>query len=300
MAPSTLSFENLLEMYKRFCYIFGQSFDRDPNRDITKLIYQADLEMTPGMFTSLWLVTSVLCGVIMFIIGAFLLMLPQSPFFTKTPYLYILLIAFIGAAGAGIGFPFYLQNEIENKKRDIDKQIPYALAFMSILASSGATPLDIIRRLSREDYGQISNEFRKVLFRVDILGEDVVTAMNGLVHNTPSDLFRDICVDMTNIIYGGGGLKSYLETKSKELMAIRRQTYKEFVESLAIFGEGYLGGVVMMITLAVLGIVISGALGIQFGPFTPIDLFNLLIYVMIPIINVVFLQVLAVKYSTTP
>ena len=295
-----MSFENLFEMYKRFCYLFGQSFDRDPNRDITKLIYQADLEMTPGMFTSLWLVTSILCGAIMLVIGSLVLMLPQSPFFTKTPFIYILLIAFIGAAGAGIGFPFYLQNEIENKKRDIDKQIPYALAFMSILASSGATPLDIIRRLSREDYGQISNEFRKVLFRVDILGEDVVTAMNGLVHNTPSDLFRDICVDMTNIIYGGGGLKSYLETKSKELMAIRRQTYKEFVESLAIFGEGYLGGVVMMITLAVLGIVISGALGIQFGPFTPLDLFNVLIYVLIPIINVVFLQVLAVKYSTTP
>ena len=300
MAPGTMSFENLFEMYKRFCYLFGQSFDRDPNRDITKLIYQADLEMTPGMFTSLWLVTSILCGAIMLVIGSLVLMLPQSPFFTKTPFIYILLIAFIGAAGAGIGFPFYLQNEIENKKRDIDKQIPYALAFMSILASSGATPLDIIRRLSREDYGQISNEFRKVLFRVDILGEDVVTAMNGLVHNTPSDLFRDICVDMTNIIYGGGGLKSYLETKSKELMAIRRQTYKEFVESLAIFGEGYLGGVVMMITLAVLGIVISGALGIQFGPFTPLDLFNVLIYVLIPIINVVFLQVLAVKYSTTP
>ncbi|MGB7787317.1 type II secretion system F family protein [Methanoregula sp.] len=287
-------------MYKRFCYIFGQSFDRDPNRDITKLIYQADLEMTPGMFTSLWLVTSVLCGAIMLIIGSLVLMLPQSPFYTKTPFIYILLIAFIGAAASGIGFPFYLQNEIENKKRDIDKQIPYALAFMSILASSGATPLDIIRRLSREDYGQISNEFRKVLFRVDILGEDVVTAMNGLVHNTPSDLFRDICVDMTNIIYGGGGLKSYLETKSKELMAIRRQTYKEFVESLAIFGEGYLGGVVMTITLAVLGIVISGALGIQFGPFTPLDMFNVLIYVLIPIINVIFLQVLAVKYSTTP
>jgi len=139
-----------------------------------------------------------------------------------------------------------------------------------------------------------------VLFRVDILGEDVVTAMNGLTQNTPSDLFRDICIDMTNIIYGGGGLKSYLETKSKELMAIRRQTYKEFVESLAVFGEGYLGGVVMMITLAVLGIVISGALGIQFGPFTPTELFNVLIYALIPIINIVFLQVLSVKYSTNP
>jgi len=300
MTSEALSAENLFEKYKRFCYIFGQSFDRNPSRDITKMIYQADLEMTPGMFTSLWLCSAVLAGLLMLIISSIILTFPQSPFKSSTPAVYILLITLIGAAAAGIGFPFYLQNEIENKKRDIDKQIPYALAFMSILASSGATPLDIIRRLSREDYGQISNEFRKVLFRVDILGEDVVTAMNGLVHNTPSDLFRDICIDMTNIIYGGGGLKSYLETKSKELMAIRRQTYKEFVESLAVFGEGYLGGVVMTITLAILGIVISGALGIEFGPFKPSDLFNYLIYLIIPLINVVFLQMLSVKYSTNP
>jgi archaeal flagellar protein FlaJ len=300
MAQLALSSGNIFESYKRFCYIFGQSFDKNPNRDITKLIYQADLEMTPGMFTSLWLVTSVLSGGLMLVLSVLILVLPESPLHMETPFVYVLLITLIGVGASAIGFPFYLQNEIENKKRDIDKQIPYALAFMSILASSGATPLEIIRRLSREDYGQISNEFRKVLFRVDILGEDVVTAMNGLVHNTPSDLFRDICVDMTNIIYGGGGLKSYLETKSKELMAIRRQTYKEFVESLAIFGEGYLGGVVMTLTLAILGIVISGALGIELGPFKPKDLFNALIYLLIPLINIVFLQMLSVKYSTNP
>ena len=300
MTKNALSIEILFEQYKRFCYIFGQSFDRDPNRDITKLIYQADLEMTPGLFSSLWLVTSVLCGLVMLIVSVIVFTIPASPVHTESPLAYILLLTGIGAAAAGIGFPFYLQNEIENKKRDIDRQIPYALAFMSILASSGATPLDIIRRISREDYGQISNEFRKVLFRVDILGEDMVSAMNGLVHNTPSDLFRDICIDLTNIIYAGGGLKSYLETKSKELMAIRRQTYKEFVESLAVFGEGYLGGVVMTLTLAIIMIVISGVLVIDIGPFPPKEMFNYLIYLFIPLINVVFLQMLAVKYSTNP
>jgi hypothetical protein len=47
MAKPASSSVNFFEAYKRFCYIFGQSFDKDPNRDITKLIYQADLEMTP-------------------------------------------------------------------------------------------------------------------------------------------------------------------------------------------------------------------------------------------------------------
>ena len=56
----------------------------------------------------------------------------------------------------------------------------------------------------------------------------------------------------------------------------------------------------MTITLAVLGVVISGALGIQLGPFSAHDLFNYLIYLLIPLINLIFLQMLAVKYSTNP
>lgn len=229
MALPDLSFENFFESYKRFCYIFGQSFDRNPNRDITKLIYQAALEMTPEMFTSLWLVTSVLSALLMLVLSSLVFLLPQSPFHNPSPFVYILLITLIGVGASAIGFPFYLQNEIENKKRDIDKQIPYALAFMSILASSGATPLDIIQRLSREDYGQISNEFRKVLFRVDILGEDVVTAMNGLVHNTPSDLFRDICVDMTNIIYGSGNLRVISTADSTYIDGAMYETVHDWV-----------------------------------------------------------------------
>jgi flagellar protein FlaJ len=150
------------------------------------------------------------------------------------------------------------------------------------------------------DYGHISNEFKKVLFRTDVLGEDAVTAMHSLVNNTPSDPFRDICIDITNIIYSGGGLKGYLEAKSKELMASRRQVYKEFVESLAVFAEGYLGGIIMVITLAVLGIVISGTLGIELGPLTPVQMFNVLIYVVTPVVNIIFLAMLGVKYSTTP
>jgi flagellar protein FlaJ len=113
-------------------------------------------------------------------------------------------------------------------------------------------------------------------------------------------IFRDICIDFTNIIYSGGGMKEYLETKSKELMTIRRRVFKEFVESLAVFGEGYLGGIVMLITLATLGIVISGSLGIELGPFTPEQLFNYLVYLVTPLVNVIFLLMLGVKYSTNP
>ncbi|NTV00669.1 MAG: type II secretion system F family protein, partial [Methanoregulaceae archaeon] len=272
----------------------------DPNPHISRTLYQVDAEMTPGMFISIWITTTILVTGLAFGISLAIFWLPISPFSTESPWLYVLLLTGVAAVMTGGGFPFYLQNQISNKKMDIERKLPYALSFMSILSSSGATPLDIIRRIGREDYGHISNEFKKVLFRTDVLGEDAVTAMHSLVNNTPSESFRDICIDITNIIYSGGGLKGYLETKSKELMANRRQIYKEFVESLSVYAEGYLGGIIMIITLAVLGIVISGALGIEFGPLTPAQTFDILVYVVTPVVNIIFLAMLGVKYSTTP
>ena len=295
-----LSEERIFAAYKKICYSWGRFLDRQPHDSTAQLLYRADVEMTPGIFLSLWITTVVLASAIAIILSLIVFWAPFSPFSVDDPLLYILILTVVAGAVTGGAFPFYLQNKISNKKLDIEKKIPYALAFMSILASSGATPLDIIRRVVQEDYGHISREFAKVLFRVDVLGEDAVTAMNDLVANTPSEIFRAICIDLTNIMYGGGGLKEYLSMKSKDLMSIRRQTYKEFVESLAVFAEGYLGGIVMVITLAVLGIIISGALSIKLGPFSSSDLLFYLIYLVTPLVNVVFLQVLSVKYSTNP
>lgn len=291
---------NALESYKKFCYTLGFYIDKSPNEAIARLIYQSDLELTPGLFISIWIVTTAISVALALVLSALIFLLPISPFAGPSGALYVVVLTLLAGVSAGGGFPFYLQNQITNKRMDIERQLPYAFAFMSILASSGTTPLEIIRRIACEDYGHVSKEFQKVVFRVDILGEDVVTSMNVLVANTPSKLFRDICIDLTNIIYSGGGMKDYLETKSKEMMAMRRLVYKEFVESLSVFGELYLGGIVMLIIFASLGVILSGALGIELGPFTPKEMFNYLIYLIVPLVNVVFLQVLGVKYSTNP
>jgi hypothetical protein len=48
MMKYTISIEILFEQYKCFCYLPGNSFNQDPDRDITKKIYQTDLGMTPA------------------------------------------------------------------------------------------------------------------------------------------------------------------------------------------------------------------------------------------------------------
>ena len=286
--------DRYLERYKMFCYHFGRYIDKSPRDEVTRLLYQADFEMTPGMFISLAGVTAAIAAAAVFIPS--IIMFHSSP----SPFIYITgltLLTFMSVFG---GFPFILYNKISVKKMDIEQELPYALGYMTILASAGSSPLDVVRRLAIEDYGHISKEFGKVIYRVDILGEDGVSAMNNLIHNTPSEMFRGVCIDLANIMHAGGGLRSYLEMKSRDLMTMRRLIQKEFVDSLSVYGEGYLGGVVMSVVLAVLSIVVCGALGIDLGVFAPRDLFNIFIYFILPFINIIILVMLWMKYSRSP
>ena len=72
---------------------------------------------------------------------------------------------------------------------------------------------------------------------------------------------------------------------------------KHFIDSLSIFGEGYLSGIVMSVVLVVLMIVICSALGLDLKIMTPHQLFNFFIYFALPFINLMFLLMLWMKYS---
>jgi flagellar protein FlaJ len=282
---------DVAQSYTRVCYfLLGRYLDEIHIPSITNMLYQADMEMTAGMFLSMATISSLLASapVLVFTFIYF----GASPF---VPLLTLLTLAVVF-----VGFPFVIYNTISNKKIGLEKELPFALAYMSILSSAGSTPLEILRRMAMEDYGDISREFRKVMYKVDVLGQDEVSAMNDLANNTPSEVFRAISIDLANIMYSGSGMKEYLEAKSKDLLDIKRQAQKEFVDSLAVYAEGYLGGILMIIILAVLGIAMAGALDIPLGPFQPSEVFTLLIYAIIPMVNIMFYLLLEQKYSRAP
>nr|WP_321498515.1 type II secretion system F family protein [uncultured Methanolobus sp.] len=281
----------LLEKYKMLCYVFGRYIDKKPQEDIAKSLYQADLVMTPGMFISLALVTAGMASLIVFL---FSLIFFRS---SSSPLVYITVLTVITFGLSVSSFPFMLYNKISSKDMNIEQELPFTLGYMTILASSGSSPMDVIRKVAIEDYGDVSVEFGKVMYRVDVLGEDGVSAMNYLIRNTSSESLRAICIDLANAMQSGGGLRTYLEMKSRELMDMRRQMQQEFVDSLGVYGEGYLSGVVMSVVLVVLMIVVTSALGIDLGPFTAKQMFQFFVYFVLPFINIIFLLLLWMKYS---
>lgn len=282
---------SLYEEYKSICYsMLGKRIDEKGVEEMSRMLYQADINMTPGMFISMAIVTAVLASIPVLI---FSLIVFGVSWYTYT-LVSVTLLVVVGT------FMLVLYNSISNKKTGIEKELPFALAYMSILASAGSTPLEIFRRIAIEDYGDVSREFRKLIYHIDVLGEDEISAMSDLANNTPSEIFRGIVIDLSNVVYSGSGMKDYLEAKSRDLMSIKRQAQREFVDSLSIYGEMYLGGILMMMIMTVIGIVLCGALNVDIGPFKPGEAFVFFVYLIVPLISVIFYLMLEMKYSRIP
>jgi flagellar protein FlaJ len=282
--------------YRRFCYFFFKWVDNKPRPGTLDTLYKAGVQMLPGMYIGTIVVTSTLAGVCAFV-GSFL----AFKFLYQTPLAPLLVVAITGTAimvGA-MAFPMMTVSKITSKRVKIDANLPFLLAYMATLSSAGMNPVEALRAIALKDFGDISNEFRKIVYRFDVLGEDVVSALNHIATTCPSEKLHDILIGISNIIVSGGSMKGYCEQQSISLFADKQAKLKGFIDSLASFSEGYVGGVIVTIILGVIGIIILGALGIKVAPFlTTQDLFEIFVFFVVPFVNIIFLAMLEMKFSS--
>ncbi len=285
-----MSPDAIYEKYLKLCYKLGRYFDRQPDTALLRKLSRVGITgVSPGTFIAMEIITPIIGAVIAFIISSILfIFIPCniSPF-------HIALLT--GLMILGI-FPLTMHVKTYNKKVKIDNELPYVLAHMSIMAATGATPLKTIGNIAVSDYGDISSEFRKVLYKTNVQGEDAITALNQLAMVTPSIIFRELCLDLANLIHAGGGLKQYLEDKTAYLLERRRRMEKQFADSLAMYAEFYVGGIMMVAIIGIIGIITAGALGISVGDL-PIDtVFGIFIYGIVPAANGLFILILELMY----
>jgi len=138
--------------------------------------------------------------------------------------------------------------KVRGKK--IDRNLAYALNFVSAMSSAGVTPTEIFRSLSKQEiYGEIKEEASWIYRDVALLGIDILTAIKNNMHRTPSEKFSDFLQGMIVTVMSGGSLKSYFVAKANQFMTENRQNQKQTIESLGIMAESY-------VTAAVAGILL--------------------------------------------
>lgn len=198
------------------------------------------------------------------------------------------LIALFLAIPFYIGFLIYSRYpwvKIWERRRKIDAQLPYAIGWMSSLASVGVIPFDIFKKLSEteEYYGEVSKEARRLVRDVQVLGVDFITALRDLSAITPSQRMRTFLQGAITSSLSGGEMGSYFVGKARENMEENRRRFAEFINTLGMLSELYITG---MVAGPLFIIVLFSAMMMMNGASPA--LLQIIIYGVIPLGSVMF------------
>lgn len=127
-----------------------------------------------------------------------------------------------------------------SRARSIDNRLPYAINFISTMASAGATPPAVFRSLAKQDlYGAVADEAAWINRDLEVLGYDVVTSLNKAIDRSPSAKFQDFIQGVITVLTSGGDLKTYFISKADQFMYENVQEQKKFLESLGVLAESF-------------------------------------------------------------
>ncbi len=207
----------------------------------------------------------------------------------------VLSILFAFVTGAAIlGFFYILPSmKVGSRRQRLDNFLPFTASYMTVLASAGVTPERILRSTAEKDPKfMLSDEIANVIGRIDLLGYDVINAMNAEVERSPSANYQDLLRGFAGVIRTGGDMKKFFQGITDHLFQKRALSVQGFLDTLGIIAETY---VLMLIAFPLMLVVMLSIMASIGGNLGGIDVFSfmyLLAFILIPICGVMFLFIL--------
>ena len=291
-------FKKIIKKYKVFCYrTFGSQFKgKDKYQSLDDQLRMADMDYTADIFLSTMLFTGIIVTTISFFVY---LLFFNFIFSSESWFLYVIILTLINSSFSFGMFFILLKMKISNRKMQIDQEIPFTLSELSVLASTGLTPIKIVRHIAkRKDANKtMTNEFKKIVHKIDVEGKDIVTAMSETATETTSQQFREGLWDKTNMIHQGGDLDEYLRQKADQTMQLRRDVQKTFTEKIASYSEMYVSLVLVGVLFLGIAAFLMNVMSITMGPIDAEGLLLLLAYGLIPIAAFIVNVIISTAYS---
>lgn len=292
--------KSFADTYNALCYrLLGKRLEPD-NEKTEKLatrLRQASMNLTPGMYLARNYITALLVGAIsffpFFIVFAFIMG-------SNMWYLYAFALAGVSAGASFMVFPFIVTSRISAAAAKIDQELPFTLSELSILASTGLSPVEIVRNIAkREESAEVSKEFKKAVYKLDIEGKDLITALSETARDSPSTSFRETIWDLANMIHQGGNLDAYLRNKADDVMKTKRFTQKVFIEQLATYSDIYVTLVLLGVLMIGVGAFLLDAMNFAVMGLTSDFLLLGLTFGLLPIATIVIGILVSAAYSRT-
>jgi len=285
------------DRYNNFCYrALGNRLENEKKHsDLAEKLRQGNMGITPGLYLSRNIITSVTVAIASLVFYSFLfLVLLQS----DLSYILILALTLVCAVGGYMILPFTAVSRRSRRASSIEKELPYTLSELAIMASTGLSPVEIFRRIAkRNEKEAISAEFKKTVYKMDIEGKDLISAISETARESPSLGFRETLWDLANMVHQGGNLDEYLRNKADDVMRMKRENQKAFIDKLGTYSDLYITLVLIGILFISIGAFLIDAMGSSFGGLSSDLLLQGLTWGMLPISVAIFGLLISSEYS---
>lgn len=287
----------ILTRYRAFCYgLLGERFDRRPGQEgLADRLKQAGVNATPGMHQAVILVTTLVAGGASAVLGVLLFgLLLQPPLW----YAYAAGLSGLTMGSTMAVFQLLVGTRVSNRKGELERELPFTLSELSVMASTGMSPIELVHRMARRDHDPaMTAEFRKIVYKTDIQGKDLISALAETAKESPSLPFREALWDLANMIHQGGDLDEYLRTKSDDVLKLKRMVQKEFIERLQTFVDMYISLVLVGVLMIAVGAFLLNAFDSTTYGLSADSLLLLLTYGIVPVAVIMTATMISMAYA---
>jgi len=146
-----------------------------------------------------------------------------------------------------IGFLLIPMSKASERASNLEREMPFAATYISVMASGGIAPYTSFKRLAEVDLmPAMSSDAREILKDVEIFGMDPLTAIGKAAKKNPLDIFRDFLSGYASTVIIGGDIGHFLERKAEDIFKTRAMRVKAAAERLGMLLETFIIVMVLM------------------------------------------------------
>lgn len=138
-----------------------------------------------------------------------------------------------------------------SRSASLDQEVPYAVAYLSIMATGGMSPYTAFERLGFSSiiFHRISRLALRFAVMVKAIGWDPLTAFEDVARRNPSAMLKDLVLGYAATIRAGGDVTDYLNKKARDMFNDLITKMRAAGERMAVILESYLA-VALLVLLA--------------------------------------------------
>jgi len=197
-----------------------------------------------------------------------------------------------------IGFMVLPMMKAGERAKTLEREMPFAAAYVTVMATGGISPYMSIKRLSKvELMPAVCKETKEIIKDVEIFGMDPLSALDKAAKTHPLDIFRDFISGYASTVITGGDVTHFLETKTEDIFKTRSTRIKVAAERLGMLLESFVIIMVLMSLCFYILFSVESIYSVGISIYSGLILYT---YIFTPLLSVVFIYLAHDMQPKTP